>query len=234
MTMTKEDQGVQLADVGVEVEEQPFDEVLWKQRGSDLVDEVKKYVKAAEAHEVTQWGIGDWLLQGEDGLGEFKMYEEAERITGFERNYLYTVVWVVKRFPPSLRKENALRWSHFKELARIPDEQIREQVLVRVGDGFDHSVRDVRLLVDQELKKLEQQKRSGKQPRPQKEVYLRVPLSLDEHKQVKQLAKAEGKRPETLLQGIVRSYLVAHKDEISAKVEKPKESRRSQRKGRPQ
>src|SRR5437879_2841038 len=111
MTMTKEDQGVQ---------PQPFDEVLWKKRGYALADEVNKYVKAAEAHEVTQWAIGDWLLQGVDGLGgEFKMYEEAKRITGWAHGTLEHAVRTARRFPIPLRsgKEHpgvsALRWSHF-------------------------------------------------------------------------------------------------------------------------
>src|SRR2546422_8349537 len=75
--------------------EQPFD--TWIQEGKDLFT---NYQMSENAHENSQWEIGDWLVRGEK---KFKQaYAEAERITGWSNDYLRTVKWVVNRFPLSL------------------------------------------------------------------------------------------------------------------------------------
>src|SRR5712671_1261351 len=90
----------------------------WKNEGVQLWSEFCGNEKRVES---SQWDIGDWILRGMEHFEKEKVYEEAERIFKFDREYLQTVVWVVKRFPAdsSLRKETNLKWSHFKELAYI-------------------------------------------------------------------------------------------------------------------
>jgi hypothetical protein len=188
----------------------------WTKMGEQIV---RTYRTTDKALETCQWEIGDWLVTGETGFGK-KAYDEAERITGFERASLYNIVWVVRKFPRvpnSLRSETNLTWSHFKELARIQDEKFREIVLEEVNDGLPHSVREVREMVDTQLKSLKKLTRSGGKPRPpQTKIYQRI-LFAKERKRFKQLAQAKGKAPDQLLREIVHEYLVAHKDELATK-----------------
>src|SRR2546428_678779 len=91
---------------------QPLDFETWKENGARHFHNLQMTEKTLETN---RWEIGDWLVQGEGEFGK-KAYEEAQRISGWERESLYNVVWVVKKFPTiSLRSETGLKWSHFKE-----------------------------------------------------------------------------------------------------------------------
>ncbi len=125
--------------ISVRTKEGPeFD--VWKEHGLNLVRELRTTIHnlrvARTAVESEQWKFGEWILEGDRAYGE-KAYDVAEKLTGWKRETLYNVVWVVRRFSSSsLRSEAILSWSHFKELARIKDDQDRERVLEKVSDGF--------------------------------------------------------------------------------------------------
>jgi len=201
----------------------------WKRDGADRV---RRFKAAESASEMGVWEIGDWLIEGLDDK-EFgtKAYEEAEQITGWQRETLYTVVWVVRKFPPSLRSETALKWSHFKELARIKDENVREKALHRfTDDGFEHSVLDVRSYVDRVLEKLKAGKpKGGKQGNQKTYVQLTVSLKADYRDLVKAYAKAKRTTPELLLREIVMEYLEDNKKEVAAKIESARKSQSSKK-----
>jgi hypothetical protein len=176
----------------------------WKQEGADLV---RSFEDNKNAVETDQWAIGDWLLDGETKFGE-KAYAEAEQITGWVRGHLYNVVWVTRRFPtPSLRSETGLKWSHFKELARIEDENVRIELLQSFNDGFPHSVLKVRSQVDAVLEKMSKPN-SPKDPKTTKSfVYMRVSLKPNVRNLIQRLAKEERKTPEVFLRNVVQQYL---------------------------
>jgi len=192
---------------------QPFD--TWKAKGENLF---RRLQATASSLETNRWDIGDWLIKGQSEFGE-KAYETAERITGWERSSLYNIVWVVGRFPTSsLRSETGLKWSHFKELARIPNEGSREEALRRFNDGFEHSVLEVRSFVDAVLGK--QHEGTGSEGKKQKSFMLfRVPLKLNYREMVESLEKEERKRLDALLSKVVVEYLEKNdKEEAKAKM----------------
>jgi len=174
----------------------------WKRDGADRV---RRFKAAESASEMGVWEIGDWLIEGLDDK-EFgtKAYEEAEQITGWQRETLYTVVWVVRKFPPSLRSETALKWSHFKELARIKDENVREKLKAGKPKG-------------------------GKQGNQKTYVQLTVSLKADYRDLVKAYAKAKRTTPELLLREIVMEYLEDNKKEVAAKIESARKSQSSKK-----
>jgi len=190
----------------------PLDFETWKKDGSRRFHSLQTTAKALETD---RWAIGDWLIEGEEEFGK-KAYEEAEQITGWERGTLYNVVWVVRRFRTlSLRSETGLKWSHFKELARIEDEQAREVLLRQFNDGFQHSVLDVRSSVDSFLRKLSEKKDSEKVKPKKSFVYLQVSLKPNDRDLVKLLAKAERKKPELFLRDIVLEYFDRNKKDVA-------------------
>jgi hypothetical protein len=194
----------------------------WKERGEELVGDFRTKDAALE---MDQWKIGDWIVQGVDKFAEKKgkqqVYDEAMRITGFDREYLQTVVWVVRRFPvSSLRKESTLKWSHFKEMAYLKDEKTRQRVLDKYSDGLPHSVRVVRECVLQELAR-PKQGGSGKK-RNFKHVYMHVEFTLARRAQIKQLATARRITPDALVRKIIEEYFQQNKTEISEALEKLK------------
>jgi hypothetical protein len=204
-----------------------FDEQfdVWTERGRELQARLNETNATAEGY---QWKLGDWLLKGEKDFGEKKAYDEAEQLTGETRNYLYNVVWVVNRFPnSSLRKETILKWSHFKELARIKDKKTREEVLSQVDDGLEHTVLEVRQIVDRTLNRISGS--HGKE-RVKGVAYVRVPFTPNDRKLLKKLASSGGKTLDELLAKIVTDYLKANKSQIEKKLKKAEEKRRKQRK----
>lgn len=217
----------------VSTESTKFDR--WKLQGESLVKGLRDN---EERIETNQWEIGDWIVRGE-GFGE-KAYAEAERLTGFDRNYLYNVVWVVKRFPlgSSLRKETDLKWSHFKELAWIEDEKLRGQVLNQITDGRLYlnvpTVRELRAIVEKALNtnSASTGQSASKKPGPLK--YLSVPLTDDQCVLIKRLANAKQKSRDELLGEIVTDYLRKNKPTILKKVEAFEKKRRNLRKKRAQ
>jgi hypothetical protein len=175
------------------------------------------------------WEIGDWLIEGlDDKELSSKAYEVAEQITGWQRETLYNVVWVVRRFPmsSSLRSETTLKWSHFKELARVADERVREELLQQFSNGFEHSVIDVRARVDATIKKLSGPRDSGKAKKPNGFVSLTVSLAPDSRDQIKALARARAKTPDALLRGIVEEYLANDQKKIESEIRRTRKSQR--------
>jgi hypothetical protein len=201
------------------IAEQPLDFESWKE---DFADHFRSF---ENTREISRWDIGDKLMEGESCFGK-KAYEEAGQITGWKRGTLYNLVWVVAKFPtPSLRSETNLKWSHFKELAPIEDEKVREEVLRQFNDGFPHSVLDVRSRVAAVLTKLHKGPTKAKVPKTF--LYL---LSLDPslRDRVKSLAGAERTTLDVLLRNIVVQYFDDHKKEVAAKIERSKTSGRSE------
>lgn len=188
----------------------------WRRKGEELVRSLKT---AKNAVEMNQWGIGDWLVRGEKDFGK-KAYDEAEQITGLERESLYNIVWVVKKFPISLRSETGLKWSHFKELARISDENVREEVLGQLNDGFPHPVVAVRERVDAVLRKLANNKGPQRETKPKTWVYLQVSMKPDLRDVVKSYARAKRTHPDVLLRKIVTEYFEVHRRDIEATIKR--------------
>lgn len=183
---------------------QPPNFETWKQAGADLVRNLEENKNAVETD---RWAIGEWLLDGESEFGE-KAYAEAEQITGWVRGHLYNVVWVTRRFPTSsLRSETGLKWSHFKELARIKDEGARASLLESLNDGFAHSVLKVRSQVDAALKKGDEPKGPKNAKASKSFVYMRVSLKPNVRDLIARLAKEERKTPEVFLRAVVHQYL---------------------------
>jgi hypothetical protein len=189
----------------------------WKKDGEKRL---RNLAAAKDAHERSQWEVGDWLFDGEKRFGE-KAYEAAEELTGWTRGTLYNVVWVVGRFQdPSLRSETRLKWSHFKELARISDQNVREEVVGQLNDGFPHPVLDVRERVDAVLRKLADNKGPRRETQSKTWVYLQVSMKPDLRNVVKSYARAKRTHPDVLLRKIVTEYFEEHRREIEATIKR--------------
>jgi hypothetical protein len=182
----------------------PFE--VWEQEGQDLFLRLQR---TEAAHELSQWEIGDWLHKGvkeKPRAEQGRAYDAAERITGWSRATLHNIVSVVGRFPTdSLRSETTLKWSHFKELARIPDETKRFKLLDEFSDGLPHSVEDVRTRVNTIVRQEENQDKGKKDKN--KPLVIRLFLKQDDWNHLRNLADAEGKEPEDYLTGIVKDHL---------------------------
>jgi len=188
------------------VEAKPFE--AWKQKGEDLF--ITLQLKEDE-YETSQWDIGDWLLKGKETFGEMA-YEAAKQITRWEKGTLYNVVSVVRRFrDPSLRSETKLKWSHFKELARIDNEKKRLDVLDKLNDGFPKTVLQVRAAVDKAIGKKTAKHNAAKA------FYLKTSLKQEQRSIFKALAKKWKKTPDELLRSIVLKFIREHEDEIQVK-----------------
>lgn len=64
------------------------------------------------------WHVGDWLLYGEQNVGE--AYSQAVAATGYDKHTLYSAKHVASKIPPSRRRES-LSWSHHKVVAGLPE-----------------------------------------------------------------------------------------------------------------
>jgi hypothetical protein len=203
----------------------PSDLESWKERGAGLMRSLQE---VKNSFEMNRWDLGDWLVDGEDQFGEMA-YSEAEQLTGWERGSLYNIVWVVRRFPISLRSETGLKWSHFKELARIEDAQVREQLLSRLNDGFSHSVVKVRERVGEALRKLSEKKPSvdlkDGDTKDEVYVYLQVSLKPATRDLVKGYARAERMNPDVLLRTMVEYYIKHHRKKMVAAINRKKPTR---------
>jgi hypothetical protein len=198
----------------------------WKEEGKDLVRQIRT---SETKHEMDQWEIGEWIIRGVENkeFNKNQAYKAAKEITDFDEEYLQTVVWVVRRFPDtSLRKETTLKWSHFKELAYIEDEKLRDTVLRHFNDGGDYSVREVREHVREELGKLQGQNSGKKQQAPSKYwVSMQLSLKKTYRDRIKDLARAENKPPDELLGRIVMEYFEEHRKDIAVRIEKAKKKK---------
>lgn len=208
----------------------------WKQKGETLCQDfqtAKKHaVNALTAFESVQWKIAEWIDKGDKDFGE-KAYAAAEQITGWSRNTLYNALWAFRKIGQiSLRSEVALRWSHFKELARLPHEADREQVLQQFSDGLSYSVRDLREAVDRKQKERERlnstaERRTDGSKDEDALTYLSVPLYPRERQTLKRLAKEKGTRVDALLRDIVVAHLNGKAATGNAKVSKQHRKLRS-------
>jgi hypothetical protein len=204
------------------VADRPFDLETWKKEGAALL---RNLHQTQSNFEIDRWAIGDWLVAGEDQFGD-KAYGEAEQITGWERGSLYNIVWVTRQFPISLRSETGLKWSHFKELARIKDDKVRVDLVQKLNDGFPRSVIKIRAQVDSALKMLREHDRTPKPKRDKTVVHLRISVKREDRDLIKRLARAEGKTPEVFLRGIVLEHLHSKHPRVGH-VTKPRRSKTS-------
>jgi hypothetical protein len=90
-------------------------------------------VGMARAHNASVWYIGDLLVAGEErfGLG----YDEAERITGYERTTLYEYKRRAKAVDPSIRMEG-VGISFYGLIAKFPTDQQRELLTLISEHGW--------------------------------------------------------------------------------------------------
>jgi hypothetical protein len=176
----------------------------WSQHGTKLFGDLKSNRRALE---VNQWEIGDWLVGGENQFGKNAAYSEAQEISGWTRESLYNITWVVKKFPPSLRSEISLGWSHFKELARIGDEKVRETVLQQFSDGLSHSVLDVRARVDMVNSSYRQIGKTSKEKPKDETVSFRIAVDPKLADQIRNRARIAEISPEDWLTRIVTKHL---------------------------
>ena len=200
----------------------------WKEDGEALLCEFRNNERTLETN---QWEIGDWLIKGVENkkFVQKEAYDAAEQITGYDRTYLQTVVWVVGRFrDPSLLKESTLKWSHFKELAYIEDATLREEVLNHFDDGLPHSVRQVREHVLEELAK---HKGPGKKQKAEATQWVSMQVSLKPNlrRTIKLFAKIKRRDTDTLLREWVMDYYEEHEKEILVAIEKAKSKKKAKR-----
>jgi hypothetical protein len=202
----------------------PADLETWKERGIGLL----RNLQAIHARlEIDQWAIGDWLVDGEDQFGE-KAYDEAEEITGFTRGSLYNIVWVTRRFADtSLRSETGLKWSHFKELARIDDESARLDLFSKLNDGASYSVLHVRAQVDSAVKQLREENQSEEEKDEPKYVSLQILLAREDRDLIKGFAKQHKQTPDVFVRNIVHTYLRTHKLKAKPVLKKAPKAKRT-------
>lgn len=62
-----------------------------------------------------QWFVGDWINYGSHAWGE--MYDEAVKVTGFQKSYLQNISSVCRAIPFSQRCEE-LTFAHYIEIAK--------------------------------------------------------------------------------------------------------------------
>jgi hypothetical protein len=178
---------------------------------------------------MNRWAIGDWLLDGETNFGE-KAYDEAEQMTGWTRGSLYNIVWVTRKFSDtSLRSETStgLKWSHFKELARITDENTRFDLLSKLNDGAPYSVLHIRAQVDRAVKKLREENRSEEEEKPEPYVSLQILLARADRDLIKGFAKQHKQTPDVFVRNIVHAYLRTHKLKATPVLKKAAKAKRT-------
>jgi hypothetical protein len=201
-------------------------------KGNELA---KRHGRSAADLESWQWIVADCIAWGEKHLKD-TAYSEAHEQTGLALPTLYNMVWVARRIPISLRRESKLKWSHFKELARIKDDARREELLTRteMGAGGPYrtplTVRRLRELVDRELKK------SKLKALPKDSKKLSFYCAREDYKKLRQIAKAHGKTVTELLTGYLAEYIKANSarimDEVK-EVERRKAETKATRKALP-
>lgn len=85
--------------------------------------------------------IGDWIKESED-FEYGKTYKFFAKQFNVDEATIRDWVWVARATELSLRKDN-LRYSHYKELARVKDDDLRRDIAIRAGEG-GWSVRKLR------------------------------------------------------------------------------------------
>jgi hypothetical protein len=218
-----------------EVRSERLDFDTWKQKGEALCQDFrtakKNAVQALRIFDGMHWKIAEWIDRGDEDFGG-KAYATAEQITGWSRRTLYNAVWAFRKIRDiSLRSEiSRLTWNHFKELARLPNKEDREQVLQQFSDGLPYSVRDLREAVDRKQKERERLNSTAEHKRDRSKdlTYMSVPLYAQECQTLKRLAKEQGKRFDTLLREIVVAYLNG-RSAVGTKVVKASMQRRKLR-----
>lgn len=116
--------------------------------GAPTVDEWAKLgYKLGKLRSGTQWGLGDWLLYGEERAFDEGAYEAAAEATGLKRGTLMNLKSVAKAFPRNARVHE-IPWSHYALVAGFDDEQRGE--LLRRAAAEDLSWEAMRALCKQE------------------------------------------------------------------------------------
>lgn len=98
----------------------PFEE--WEALGGVLVTMEKS----------VQWMLGDWLNYGERRFGD-KAFQAIA--TGYATGTLRAAAWVAHRFPRGER-DPAITWSHYRELASLPEEQANDLLVEVKAEGL--------------------------------------------------------------------------------------------------
>jgi len=95
----------------------------WREDGRELKREFRRVGKKADAW---RWKLGDWLLVGQNNLGERKIKYEAPRIWNKPWGTLKNFRWVSGTFLPS-RRRDGVSWEHHRVIAALPkDKQDKE------------------------------------------------------------------------------------------------------------
>lgn len=105
----------------------PFEE--WKQIGERFGEATKRF----------SWALGDWLVYGGSKFRNripAELYEEAERMTGVDRQSLLALATVCRRIPIENRLPD-LSFEHHQAIASISNEEKRNRWLQFVA-GVEH------------------------------------------------------------------------------------------------
>lgn len=97
----------------------PFEE--WKQIGERFGEATKRF----------SWALGDWLVYGGSKFRNripAELYEEAERMTGVDRQSLLALATVCRRIPIEKRLPD-LSFEHHQAIASISNEEKRNRWL---------------------------------------------------------------------------------------------------------
>jgi hypothetical protein len=96
----------------------------WRERGQDLRREIRRVGKSADEW---KWKLGDWLLLGQNNLGERKIKYEAPRIWKMPWGTLKNFRWVSSVFPAS-RRRDGVSWEHHRVVAALPKDKQDKQL----------------------------------------------------------------------------------------------------------
>lgn len=97
----------------------PFED--WKAIGERFGEATKRF----------SWALGDWLVYGGTNFRKripAELYEEAEKMTGIDRQSLLSLATVCRRIPIEQRIEN-LSFEHHEAIASISNEERRNEWL---------------------------------------------------------------------------------------------------------
>jgi hypothetical protein len=78
------------------------------------------------------WAIGDWLQYGERRFGD-RAFQAV--VTGYATGTLRAAAWVAHRFPRGERDPD-VPWSHYRELASLPEEQANDLLAEVKAEGL--------------------------------------------------------------------------------------------------
>lgn len=88
----------------------------WREAGHELKREIRRVGRSTDQW---RWKLGDWLLVGQNNLGERKIKYEAPRIWNKPWGTLKNFRWVSSVFPASRRRDR-VSWEHHRIVAALP------------------------------------------------------------------------------------------------------------------